>query len=995
MEEDDSMIDSDDGWAGTAEGESRKRSADGGVDSDGRPSSKKRRFVSDESALRVPLSLGWKRETLIRAIGKSGVRGEVTYYSPSGRRFRQYPDVVRYLERQGVDNIGRDNFSFSTRCIVGEFIQPLDGAATAGSESPSSGGGQEGSSSQQQRGIRLGEPEVRHLVDQIRIARGWKPRSRRMTDEEKEAVGRQREAQRMAQRLEAQEVARQAQEAKLQQRMERERALQEAKEARRQMREQEKLERQEAQRRERELRTQQLVEARKKRQEELDRLREEEQQRKIQELNKQRELFYTAELERERRRQHTTVVKALEARKRYEERERRREELRNEKKLEREKKLEERRKELETWNDQRKPTEDMALTDHKPLPQVPRIENLKLAGQAFADILMLYEFLHTFGETLGFDMDSLPSLDSLQRALLYDSEAEEELLSVMTHLLVCSIEDPGIPHPNRHTTLLGQTLKQADITTTNVSEILRLYLQANGLGDMKLPAADKMSASSLANASTISPAKAAAAAAAAAAVEYPDTEAFIMSEWLKRKPFLSLNPTQKAAILGFMVNELLQNKAVIGQIEGAIEGQNTARRDRWIVDSHIKKLKTLHSRKNRSSFSMSVHSQLQMKSAEQIDLDSTTHDETNHSATGGTAKKKADEVAEADEPVADEPEEDSGAEADDNAADQGDEDEDENLPAEELKRKIERLSRQSAQMLTQLALSDLQLRALNMGQDRFRRRLWILPHAGGVYCEALESGEANAGALGTWDGRPTPPIAKPELELEPVQPIKREMISEKEQEDEDNDESVQQQNQKKKSKKKTKKKKEEVEEEEEVDVANDEEEGKEAIKSQDVEMQQEAEDEKPLVTLNGTTELKESSETNGNATDVVVKKEESVEEETTPKVEVKMEIDQAAEDDKSVVVASSDQNEETEAMKVESSLPTLWFNLFPRSSCDHHSLVHATSINGRDSCSSPTGASEAAGDDRSAPSGKQETVVKEEEKIDMLPIPEGNLINNL
>ena len=85
-------------------------------------------------------------------------------------------------------------------------------------------------------------------------------------------------------------------------------------------------------------------------------------------------------------------------------------------------------------------------------------------------------------------------------------------------------------------------------------------------------------------------------------------------------------------------------------------------------------------------------------------------------------------------------------------------DEDGNLPAEELKRKIERLSRQSAQMLTQLALSDLQLRALNMGQDRFRRRLWILPHAGGVYLEAMESGEANAGPLVTWDGKPAPPI---------------------------------------------------------------------------------------------------------------------------------------------------------------------------------------------------------------------------------------------
>ena len=30
---------------------------------------------------------------------------------------------------------------------------------------------------------------------------------------------------------------------------------------------------------------------------------------------------------------------------------------------------------------------------------------------------------------------------------------------------------------------------------------------------------------------------------------------------------LALNPTQKAAVLSFMVNEQLQNKAVIGQID--------------------------------------------------------------------------------------------------------------------------------------------------------------------------------------------------------------------------------------------------------------------------------------------------------------------------------------------------------------------------------------------------------------------------------------------
>ena len=75
-------------------------------------------------------------------------------------------------------------------------------------------------------------------------------------------------------------------------------------------------------------------------------------------------------------------------------------------------------------------------------------------------------------------MDSLPSLSSLQTALLNDPETEEELLSVMIHLLVCAIDDPGIPNPQKHLTLLGQNLRQADITNTNVTEILRIYLLA-------------------------------------------------------------------------------------------------------------------------------------------------------------------------------------------------------------------------------------------------------------------------------------------------------------------------------------------------------------------------------------------------------------------------------------------------------------------------------------------------------------------------------------
>jgi hypothetical protein len=62
-----------------------------------------------------------------------------------------------------------------------------------------------------------------------------------------------------------------------------------------------------------------------------------------------------------------------------------------------------------------------------------------------------------------------------------------------------------------------------------------------------------------------------------------------MSEWLRNTPFLALNPTRKAAILGFICNELLQNKAVIRQIDASIENVAQLRKDRWVMDGKIRK----------------------------------------------------------------------------------------------------------------------------------------------------------------------------------------------------------------------------------------------------------------------------------------------------------------------------------------------------------------------------------------------------------------------
>ena len=55
----------------------------------------KRYYATEDDDLDAPLNAGWKRETTIREYTKSGIRGEVVYVAPCGKRFKQYPDIIR------------------------------------------------------------------------------------------------------------------------------------------------------------------------------------------------------------------------------------------------------------------------------------------------------------------------------------------------------------------------------------------------------------------------------------------------------------------------------------------------------------------------------------------------------------------------------------------------------------------------------------------------------------------------------------------------------------------------------------------------------------------------------------------------------------------------------------------------------------------------------------------------------------------------------------
>lgn len=205
-------------------------------------------------------------------------------------------------------------------------------------------------------------------------------------------------------------------------------------------------------------------------------------------------------------------------------------------------------------------------------------------------------------------MESLPTLQNFHLALTHDGtaiDAEEELLSVISHLLVCAIEDPGIPNPVRHTTLLGQSLRNADITNGNISEILRIYLYAVATGEVRIlhgvtldrdrerrvpdhhcTDADQPTTASLGKNHTY----------------YEllhNNYTWKLSECLKQQPFVSLNPSVKTQMLAHLCNDLLLNKAVMKQIEGSLESMAQYKREKYLLDNRVRKYRHMHMRKIR------------------------------------------------------------------------------------------------------------------------------------------------------------------------------------------------------------------------------------------------------------------------------------------------------------------------------------------------------------------------------------------------------------
>ncbi|XP_014641418.1 PREDICTED: bromodomain adjacent to zinc finger domain protein 2B isoform X13 [Ceratotherium simum simum] len=688
---------------------------------DSQSGSSKRRRVTDERELRIPLEYGWQRETRIRNFG-GRLQGEVAYYAPCGKKLRQYPEVIKYLSRNGIMDISRDNFSFSAKIRVGDFYEARDGP-------------------QGMQWCLLKEEDVIPRIRAMEGRRGRPPNPERQRAREESRMRRRKGRPpnigsaefldntdaKLLRKLQAQEIARQAAQIKLLRKLQKQEQARVAKEAKKQqaimaaeekrkqkeqikiMKQQEKIKRIQQIRMEKELRAQQILEAKKKKKEEAANAKLLEAEKRIKEKEMRRQqavLLKHQELERhrldmvwerERRRQHMMLMKAIEARKKAEEKERLKQEKRDEKRLNKERKLEQRRLELEMAKELKKPNEDMCLADQKPLPELPRIPGLVLSGSTFSDCLMVVQFLRNFGKVLGFDVNiDVPNLSVLQEGLLNIGDSMGEVQDLLVRLLSAAVCDPGLITGYKAKTPLGEHLLNVGVNRDNVSEILQIFMEAH-CGQTEL------------------------------------------TESLKTKAFQAHTPAQKASVLAFLINELACSKSVVSEIDKNIDYMSNLRRDKWVVEGKLRKLRIIHAKKTGKR-----------DTSGGIDLGEEQH--PLGTPTPGRKRRRKGGDSDYD----DDDDDDSDDQADDDEEDDEDkedkkgkktdicEDEDEGDQAasvEELEKQIEKLSKQQSQYRRKLFDASHSLRSMMFGQDRYRRRYWILPQCGGIFVEGMESGE--------------------------------------------------------------------------------------------------------------------------------------------------------------------------------------------------------------------------------------------------------------
>ncbi|KAL1775345.1 bromodomain adjacent to zinc finger protein domain protein 2A isoform X1 [Sigmodon hispidus] len=611
----------------------------------------KRRIATPEE-VRLPLQHGWRREVRIKK-GCHRWQGETWYYGPCGKRMKQFPEVIKYLSRNVVHSVRREHFSFSPRMPVGDFFEERD-------------------TPEGLQWVQLSAEEIPSRIQAITGKRGRPRNNEKAKNKEVPKVKRGRGRppkvkipeplnkidNRLPKKLETQEVLSEEDKVKM-------------------SRSKKKL-RQKVQRGENQTPVQ--GQARNKRKQDAKNLKQKDAKKKFKGLKDQaeKEKMKTKQerikekVKREKKEKVKVKVKEGVAKAKPA--------CKAERSLAAQRRLQERQRQQSILEEMKKPTEDMCLTDHQPLPDFTRIPGLTLSSRAFSDCLTVVEFLHSFGKVLGFDLTKdVPSLGVLQEGLFCQGDSLGKVQDLLVRLLKAALRDPGLPSYCQSLKILGEKVSEIPLTRDNVSEILRCFLMA-----------------------------------------YRVEPAFCDS--LRTQPFQAQPPQQKAAVLAFLVHELNGSTVIINEIDKTLETMSSHRKNKWIVEGRLRRLKTALAKRT-------GRPEVMMEGPEE-----------------GLGRRRSSRIMEETSGIEEEEEEETIASAHGRRARRDGEVDIASSSIPELERQIEKLNKRQLFFRKKLLQSSQMLRAVSLGQDRYRRHYWVLPCLAGIFVEGSE------GSIVTEDG---------------------------------------------------------------------------------------------------------------------------------------------------------------------------------------------------------------------------------------------------
>ncbi|XP_076022288.1 bromodomain adjacent to zinc finger domain protein 2A [Genypterus blacodes] len=663
-----------------------KQEADDGEENDDDSSAGEtnRRRVATEAQVQFPLQHGWKREIRVKKL-ENRLKGETWYYTPCGRRMKQFPEIVKYLKRHQGSAVTREHFSFSPRMPVGDFYEERE--TTEG-----------------MNWVMLANEEVPSMIMAITGRRGRPPnpdkekprRVRGVRGVQARRPGRPPKPKmidllskvdaKLLKRLEAKEALTEEEKeklAKIKKKMKRKARMKRKEDAKiKKMKDEKKrvkLEKeQEAKGHEPKAAPTDLTSlqgtqppststpAPKKpgrrrsvkveapppiQQTDEERIA---QGKRVLGARSKAKALAKAQAEAE------AAARAALAAKRAAER-----------RVQAQRRLEERKRQQIIAEELKKPTEDMCLTDHKPLPELSRIPGVVLSGKAFAHCLAVVEFLHGYGKVIGLNVAmDVPSLATLQEGLLGLGDCQGEVQDLVIKLVEAALHDPGLPSFYQSVKILGDKLVDVELNRSTVSEVLRVFLESHGFE-----------------------------------IEVCNT--------LRTKTFHALPPDTKAAILGFLVDQLNSSNIVTSDIDNTLENMATYRKNKWIIEGKLRKLKVaLGRRTGRSEEELCLEER--RRSARVADEENLSLEEN------GLVLERGNRRARKDEPKPSDSESPATA----------------SIP--ELERQIDKLTKRQVFFRKKLLQSTHSMRATLLGQDRFRRRYLALPHLGGILVEGPE-----------------------------------------------------------------------------------------------------------------------------------------------------------------------------------------------------------------------------------------------------------------